>query len=374
MASVSRDTRDGRWLARWRDPGGRQRKKSFTRKADAQRWLDQLRADQHRGQYIDPAAGKSKVADQAARWLGGLAHLKKSTYERYRVAVENHVIPSFGSWTLGEVRHSDVASWVAQMSERGLKPGTVRQTHRVLSLIFDSAVKDGRIARNPAAGVALPRQVRAEPRVLTAVEVADLVAAAGDEGLSVAVLAFTGLRFGELAGLRVKRVDLLRRRLVVAESVTEVSGRLVWSTPKTHQTRSVPFPNSLASSVEQLTDGRGPDDLLFTAPEGGALRLRNWRRRVFDPAVRKLDLIDVTPHDLRHTAASLAIASGANVKAVQRMLGHASAAMTLDVYAGLFGDDLDAVAMKLDALVPQMRHDVGGTTDAHTLRKGETSA
>lgn len=310
MASVSRDARDGRWLARWRDPGGRQRKKSFSRKVDAQRWLDQLRADQHRGQYIDPAAGKAKVADQAARWLDGLAHLKRSTFERYRVAVENHVLADFGSWTIGDVRHSDVASWVARMSASGLKPGTVRQTHRVLSLIFDSAVKDGRIARNPATGVALPRQIRAEPQVLTAPEVAHLVDAAGDEGLSIAVLAFTGLRFGELAGLRVKRVDLLRRRLIVAESVTEVGGRLVWSTPKTHQTRSVPFPHSLASSIEQLMERRGPDDLLFTAPEGGVLRLRNWRRRVFDPAVRRLDLVDVTPHDLRHTAASLAIASG----------------------------------------------------------------
>ncbi|WP_375804497.1 tyrosine-type recombinase/integrase [Arsenicicoccus cauae] len=84
---------------------------------------------------------------------------------------------------------------------------------------------------------------------------------------------------------------------------------------------------------------------------GGPLRLDNWRRRVFDPAVKRAGLVDVTPHDMRHTAASPAIASGANVKAVQQMLGHTSAAMTLDVYAGLFPDDLDAVGRSLDALV-----------------------
>jgi hypothetical protein len=82
---------------------------------------------------------------------------------------------------------------------------------------------------------------------------------------------------------------------------------------------------------------------------GTALRLRNWRRVVFDPAVRDAGLVDVTPHDLRHTAASLAVASGATVKSVQRMLGHASAAMTLDVYAGLFDDDLTDLAARMDA-------------------------
>lgn len=86
------------------------------------------------------------------------------------------------------------------------------------------------------------------------------------------------------------------------------------------------------------------------------LRLGNWRRRVLDPACATAGLQGVTPHDLRHTAASLAIASGANVKAVQRMLGHASAAMTLDIYAGLFGDDLDGAADALDALVPRTCH------------------
>jgi integrase-like protein len=95
---------------------------------------------------------------------------------------------------------------------------------------------------------------------------------------------------------------------------------------------------------------------VFTSPKGGPLRLRNWRRRVFDPACTALHLTGVSPHDLRHTAASLAVRSGANVRAVQRLLGHASAAMTLDVYAGLFPDDLDAVADSLDALVPQMCH------------------
>ncbi|ADU49457.1 tyrosine-type recombinase/integrase [Intrasporangium calvum] len=355
MASVSRNPKDPGWQARWRDPGGRQRKKNFTRKVDAQRWLDQMQAERHRGQYVDPRAGKVRVSEVAEGWARGLTHLKVSTATRYRGLMCGHILPRFGAWAVADLRHSDVRDWVNDLSASGLSAGTVRQAHRVLSLILSESVKDGRIARNVAAGVQLPRAVRADPRFLDADEVARLIAGAGTNGLSIAVLAFCGLRFGELAALRVRRANVLRRRLVVAESVTEVGGRLVWSLPKTNRTRTVPFPPSLTPQIEALCRGKGPDDLLFTAPEGGALRLGNWRRRVFDPACRAAGLVGVTPHDLRHTAASLAIASGANVKAVQQMLGHASAAMTLDVYAGLFGDDLDAVALALDGLVPPLR-------------------
>ena len=96
---------------------------------------------------------------------------------------------------------------------------------------------------------------------------------------------------------------------------------------------------------------KGPGDLVLTSPGGAVLRSGNFRRRVFDPAARAADLDDLSPHDLRHTAASLLVASGANVKAVQRMLGRASAAMTLDVYSGLFDD---ASARWPNAWMPHM--------------------
>ena len=124
----------------------------------------------------------------------------------------------------------------------------------------------------------------------------------------------------------------------------------VFGTPKSHQQRSVPIPRFLTDDLAVLLAGRGPEDLVFTAPEGGVLRLMGFRRRVFDRAAMAVGLPGLTPHELRHTAASLAIASGANVKDVQRMLGHASAAMTLDVYAGLFEDGLDDVADRMDTL------------------------
>lgn len=104
-----------------------------------------------------------------------------------------------------------------------------------------------------------------------------------------------------------------------------------------------------------LLAGKAPDDVVFTSPDGMPLRLGNWRSRVFLPACRAAGIEGLRVHDLRHTAASLAISAGANVKAVQRMLGHQSAAMTLDVYAGLLGDDLDSVALALNPVTAKIR-------------------
>ena len=186
--------------------------------------------------------------------------------------------------------------------------------------------------------------------------------------LVVYVLAYCGLRWSELAALRVKRVDLMRRRINVAEAVVEVDGRsLVWGTPKSHEARSVPVPRFLVDLLATHLAGKSPDDLVFTAPEGGVLRNRNARKAWFDRAAQSIGEAGLTPHELRHTAASLAVSAGANVKSVQRMLGHASAAMTLDRYADLFDDDLDAVADRLHALHAQI--DDGAVTSVVYLER-----
>jgi integrase len=141
----------------------------------------------------------------------------------------------------------------------------------------------------------------------------------------------------------------------VLRSVVE-SGGLVWGTPKTWERRSVPFPAVLVNELAELMRGKERDDLVLTDQRGGVLRNSNWRVRVFRPAVAKCQAADgtfptITPHDLRHTAVSLAVSVGANVKAVQRMVGHANASMTLDTYADLFDEDLDDVADRLNVAI-----------------------
>jgi len=124
--------------------------------------------------------------------------------------------------------------------------------------------------------------------------------------------------------------------------------------------------------LTELIAGRSPEELLFTAPGGGVLRNTNFRSRVFERAKGDLGLAALRIHDLRHTAASLAVAAGANVKVVQRMLGHASAAMTLDVYTGLFAEDLDSVAERLDAAAAKSRADSLRTADVLTLAEARS--
>jgi integrase len=213
-----------------------------------------------------------------------------------------------------------------------------------MSRILAAAVKDGRLVRNPAVGVNLPRVVAAEPRYLTHQQAHALADACGSYRLVVLFLAYTGVRWGEMAALRVGRLDLMRRRAEIAESVTLVRGVQTWGTPKGHERRSVPIPRFLIDELAAHVAGQARDDLVFCGEKGGALRSQVFQRAALTTATDAIGVPGLHPHELRHTAASLAIAAGADVKVIQQMLGHKSATMTLDLYGHLFPDRLDEVA------------------------------
>jgi integrase len=245
-----------------------------------------------------------------------------------------------------------VREWIADMTTEGLSASRIKQAKQVLSAPLKLAVNDGILARDPASGVKVPTVRRREQRFLTAEQVTALAAAAENAqtgaGLIIETLAWVGMRWGELVALKRHRVHLLRRRIEIAESATELGSGLSWGTPKTHERRLVTMPaflaDRLATHLGTITD----DELIFSAPKGGPLRSSPFRQTVWKPAVEAADLEQLRIHDLRGTAASLMISSGANIKAVQRQLGHASAAMTLDLYGHLYEDDLDALSDALD--------------------------
>ena len=382
MASIAK-REDGRWRARYRDGRGREHSRHFTRRIDAQHWIDSVTTAIQTGSYVDPSRGKITVSDWSAQWLAGQAHLKPSTHARYVSVVRKHVVPEWGELAIADVSHADVQAWVSRLTAQR-SASTARKAHRVLSLMLSLAVRDGRFVKNPADGVGLPRETEKDRLYLTHEQVRELAAACADPPaavtkrraerghvsadyeLVVLFLAYTGVRFGEMAALRVRRLDPLKRRVEVAEAVTSVNGALVWGTPKGHARRWISVPRFVAERLGEHVRGRRPDDLVFTSPQGEPLRASNFRRDVFTPATRRVGLDGVVPHGLRHTAASLAIAAGADVKVVQAMLGHKSATMTLDLYGHLFDDRLDEVADALDRAARSSEVDHHRRTGART--------
>jgi integrase len=238
------------------------------------------------------------------------------------------------------------------MEARGLSPSRIRQAHVVLSQILDAAVRDGLVARNAADGVKLPRLQRREARYFEP-SVIEQIARAMPEpyDLLVRVLGTVGLRWGEAAALRRRSVDLLRRRLQVEESLAEVGGVVSVGPTKSHATRGVPLPPSLAQALEAHLGqrvGAEPDDFVFTGPQGRPLRHSAFYSRLWRPTLRRLGLPAVGIHVTRHSAAAGMISADATPKAVQAVMGHASAAFSLTVYGHLFDADLDALADRLD--------------------------
>ena len=362
MASITAyETTNGRrYRVRYRKPDRTQTdKRGFKTKRAAELFAASVHVDKASGTYIDPVAGKTTVDKLGTAWLAGQTHLKPSTFRTQEIAWRVHVQPRWGNHPINEITHSEIQAWIANLSNgtkttKALGATSVLRAHGILSGILDVAVRDRRIPANPARGVKLPRKVRKEHRYLTHDEVWQLADAAGDKSTLILLLSYTGLRWGEAAGLRVKDIDMLRRRINVVVNAVEIGPIIEVGTPKTHKRRSVPFPRFMAERLARLCEGKKRDDLLFTDRHGNFIRrggTSDASRAWFVAARNRAGIEHMTIHDLRHTAASLAIAAGANVKAVQNMLGHSSAAMTLDVYADLFDDDLDAVAAAFDDAV-----------------------
>ncbi|NEN07639.1 site-specific integrase [Diaminobutyricibacter tongyongensis] len=343
-----------RYRVRYRKPDHSQTdKRGFRTKREAELFLASVVTKKATGQYIDPTAARATVDRLGVAWLASRSHLKPSSAYVYESAWRLHVEPRWGSVKVGSIRHTEVQAWITELSngtetKKPKSPTIVRRSHDILAGILDNAVKDHLIPSNPARGVKLPRRVSREHVYLTNEQVAELVAACGDHATIVATLAYTGLRWGEATALRARDVDAARRRLSVVENAVYVNGQIVVGTPKTHESRSVPYPQFLAAPLLAACARKRGDELVFDDGRGGYQRtptmtVNSW----WDRALRKAELPAMTIHDLRHTPASLAVSAGANVKVVQRMLGHASAAMTLDIYSDLFDDDLNAVADRL---------------------------
>ena len=351
-----------RYRVRYRKPDHAQTdKRGFKTKKEAELFLASVEISKSRGAYVDPTLARVTVKEWLARWIATRTDLRPSTLDRIEGIIRRNINPPLGPIALGDLNRMLVQEWASKLS-RTQSPWSVRKIVNTLSGALQLAVDDGRIVANPAARLKLPKVSKIQKRYLSHEQVHALAAAVDRRGpgygLLVLVLAYCGLRWGELAGLTVEDVDITRGRLEIRHTMIEVNGYLEASTPKDYEERSIPVPGFILDELREATEARPASAPVFPGRKsGGVLRNRAFRRGFLDEAAVEIGLAGLTPHELRHTCASLAVSAGANIKALQRMLGHSSAKETLDTYADLFDEDLDSVAKALDHVVSAM--DVG---------------
>ena len=354
MAHIERRVRNAKttYRARYRDPAGREHAKVFARKADAQRFLTEMENHKLKGTWTDPALGRVLFRDWLGEWWATTTNLRPTTRERNETLLRRYALPRFGDVALVAISQRDVRAWVADLSGRGLAPATVQKAYQLLGKVMGAAVDAGMVMQTPCRRVPLPKVEREEMRFLTPAEIARLADAIDQRYRAlVLVAAYGGLRIGELAGLRRRRVDLLRGTVEVAEIVTEAEGVLRFGPPKTRAgRRTVGLPRAVVDELAAHLVRAESEAFVFAAPEGGPLRVHGFRARVWRPATRRAELDGLRIHDLRHTAVALWIAVGANPKEVAARAGHTSVSFTLDRYGHLYPEADTALRDRLDSL------------------------
>ena len=357
MASIEQRVRNGQttWQARYRDPENHQRKQTFPRKVDAERFLVGVESDKMRGTYIAPDDGRVTFGEFAEQWARIQQH-RPSTADQVDRHLRRHVLPVLGHRPLASVRPSEVQAFVKGLSDT-LSPSTVRVVYSRVAAIFAAAVRDRKLATSPCIKITLPRSSKSAVTPLPTEAVRTLIDAMPDRYRALLVLAAgTGLRQGECFGLDLEHVDFLRRQIRVDQQLVTIAGQSPrLGPPKTDASvRTVPMPqvvvDALAAHLAAYPT-TGPWQLLFTTATGAPIWRSTWSQS-WTIAVREAGLPTGTRfHDLRHYFASLLIRHGENVKTVQARLGHASAVETLDIYAHLWPDSEDRTREAVDLVL-----------------------
>jgi integrase len=367
MASVDKDVSRAKtpWVVRWRDEAGTQRKKGFARKLDADRFRAEVEHRLNTGSYIDPALARTTFQKFAEQWREAQPH-RANTATRVLSQLTKHAYPVLGGRPIGQLRTSELQAFVVGLP---LAASSARSVFGTVKAVLKAAVQDRMISSNPAAGVKLPELPRKQIVPLTLEQVEGLAATMSLRYRAlVMVAAGTGLRQGELFGLQVGDVDFLRRTLTVERQVQSVrgGGGEIGPLKNRHSYRSIPLGRSvvdvLAAHLAEFPAAGA--DHVFTTPDGGPLHRNAFNKAAWCPARKSAGLPDAGMHDLRHFYASLLIRGGLSVKVVADRLGHANAAMTLNVYSHLWPDDEDRSREAVDAVlrgdVPTMRLAAGG--------------
>lgn len=344
------------WRVMWRDATGQQRtKRGFKTKRDAQTYERQVMAELAAG-VTKPRDTKRTLDTFVPDWKVTHTNKKPATIAKANSTLNNYVLPTWGAYPVTKITEIGIQRWVDQLSQ-DLSASTIGNILTPLRDLLELAKKAGYIDHNPALGVKAPKRHKADVEPLTAEQVLALVNHTPDTyKLVVMLLATTGLRWGELIALRPKDV-IGDNRLRITRSYSSQTG--TFGATKTHENRTVTTTPEVYHWLREHMAGIDREELIWEAPQaGGPLKPPNGATHWFMAAVRRCQADDetfprrFTVHGLRHTAASLMIRSGVNVKLVQRQLGHSSATITLDTYGHLYPDGLEEVSTLMSQILP----------------------
>jgi integrase len=333
--------RGARYDVRLRTPDGRSYKRTFRTRREADAFEARELADRGRGTWLDPRRAQVTFGQVATDWLTSNPSKRPSTRALEDCIMRTHLLPVLGSCRLCAILPREVQALVVSWGERA-KPRTVRRQYGVLRAVLGYAVEQDYIARSPCRNIKLPEPAALGRRVPTGDELARLADELGPlYGVMAYLGAALGLRWGEVAGLRVGRVDFLRSTLSVAEQITRGErGVHVVGPPKSQAgQRTLAMPEALTAMLAEHLARRGlsgadADALVLVAHyDNGPLRYDPWRRRVWMPACARAGLGGLTFHDLRRTNATALVADGVDLKTAQTRLGHSDSRLTLGLYA-----------------------------------------
>lgn len=328
----------GRWQARYPGPDGSliAAPTTFAARTEAARYLARVQADLERGSWQDHRLGRISFAEWMERWLTSNPSKRSTTPARDTTVLRTHALPLLGGRPMSSITPLDIKGVVDEMASK-LAPDTVRTNLAVIRAVFNAAVGAEILARSPVRAIRTPRPENRDRPTLSMEEILRLADAIGDRYRALLLVgAIVGLRWSEAIGLRVRDVDFLRRTLTVSQTISEVEGRLAVAATKSRKScRTMSVPQFVVDELAQHAArfGRSGDDLVFVGPKGGALR-RSFASRTFGPAVAAAGLDDrVTFHGLRHVAASLMVEAGVHPRVIQQRLGHATARLSMELYA-----------------------------------------
>ncbi|WP_340540408.1 tyrosine-type recombinase/integrase [Nocardioides sp. GXZ039] len=354
----------GRWQARHRPvPGGKQVARNFDRKLDAVRWLDAQKAAVLTGTYADPGAGRITFREYATAWQAAQTH-RPNTAAAVDSALRVHALPRFGDRPIASIRPTEVQAWVRDLSST-LAPSTVRVTYQHLRSVFRAAELDRVISRTPCEQVKLPRAARPRVTPLATEVVLGAAERMPDRWRAlVTLMAGTGLRPGEAAGLCLEQVEMLRKTLHVDRQLL-LRPRVLGPVKTESSDRFVPFGEVVAHALaaHMATYPPGEHGLVFTDVFGAPVNRDEVGRAFKAAAVASGGPATARLHDLRHYYASLLIRAGEDVKVVQDRLGHASARETLDTYSHLWPDSEDRTRSAVDGVLGARTEDSLRTED-----------